>query len=60
MQSHLLIADGLELVIDPGRAQLNPEQLRHLVRLVMQAHAQVVQPAADKAPESPTPARKNP
>ena len=60
VQSHLLIADGLELAIDPGRAQLNPEQLRHLVRLVMQAHAQVMQPAADKAPESPTPARKNP
>ena len=64
VQSHLLIADGLELVIDPGRAQLNPEQLRHLVRLVMQAHAQVMQPAADsavaKSPTSPTPARKNP
>ena len=62
VQSHLLIADGLELVIDPSRAQLNPEQLRHLVRLVMQAHAQVMQPAApNQTPESTTASpRKNP
>ena len=60
--SHLLIADGLELVIDPSRAQLNPEQLRQFARLVMQAHVQVMQPAAaEKTSEStPTPARKNP
>ena len=65
--SHLLIADGLELVIDPSRAQLNPEQLRQFARLVMQAHAQVMQPAAadnatDTPPESPTTAspRKHP
>lgn len=42
--SHLLVADGLELVIEPSRAQMSPEQLRKFARLVMQAHAQVVQP----------------
>ena len=63
VRSHLLIADGLELVIDPGRAQLNPEQLRQFARLVMQAHTQVMQPAApEKTPKSTTTAspRKNP
>lgn len=55
--SHLLIAEGLELVIAPSRAQLNPEQLRQFARLVMQAHAQVMHSAApDTAPnETPTP-----
>jgi DNA-binding transcriptional MerR regulator len=42
--SHLLIADGLELVIEPSRAQMSPEQLRRFARLVMQAHQQVMQP----------------
>lgn len=41
--SHLLIADGLELVIEPSRAQMTPEQLRRFARLVVQAHAQVMQ-----------------
>lgn len=30
--SRLLIADGVELHIDPGRAGLNPEQVRALLR----------------------------
>lgn len=42
--SHLLISDGLELIIEPSRAQMSPEQLRRFARLVMQAHAQVMQP----------------
>ena len=63
--SHLLIAEGLELVIAPSRAQLNPEQLRQFSRLVMQAHAQVMQPAApEKTPKSTSTTtaspRKNP
>jgi DNA-binding transcriptional MerR regulator len=41
--SHLLISDGLELVIEPNRAQMSPEQLRRFARLVMQAHEQVMQ-----------------
>ena len=67
VRSHLRIADGLELVIAPSRAQLNPEQLRQFARLVMQAHAQVMQPAAaDNATDTPTKSpttaspRKNP
>ena len=33
--SHLHVADGVELVIEPTRAGLTPEQLRHFVRAVM-------------------------
>ena len=40
--SHLHIADGLELVMDPGRAGLSPEQLRHFIRLVLAAHRRVL------------------
>ena len=36
--SHLHVADGIELVIEPTRAGLSPEQLRSFVRSVMQAY----------------------
>jgi len=36
--SHLHVAEGIELVIEPTRAGLNPEQLRSFVRSVMQAY----------------------
>lgn len=39
--SHLTVADGVELVIEPGRAGLSPEQVRHLIRGVMDVFAQV-------------------
>lgn len=45
--SHVLIAEGVELVIDPGRAKLSPEQLRHFVRGIMQAYADATD-TADK------------
>ncbi|MCC7200908.1 MAG: MerR family transcriptional regulator, partial [Gammaproteobacteria bacterium] len=35
--------DGLELVIEPGRAHLTPEQLRRLAREVLAAHARITQ-----------------
>jgi len=35
--SHLLIADGVELKIEPGRADLSPEQVRELLRRVTEA-----------------------
>lgn len=38
--SHLTIADGIELVIEPGRAGLTPKQVRALVRGVMEAYGQ--------------------
>jgi DNA-binding transcriptional MerR regulator len=33
--SHLVIADGIELVLEPGRARLSPEQIRALCSGVM-------------------------
>ena len=39
--SHLAVAEGVEVVIDPGRARLAPEQVRALVQGVMAAFAAV-------------------
>lgn len=37
--SHLTVDDGIEVVIDPGRANLSPEQLRMFIKRVMAAYA---------------------
>jgi DNA-binding transcriptional MerR regulator len=47
--SHLHVADGVELVIEPTRAGLTPEQLRHFVRAVMNAYEQINQDSTTKA-----------
>ena len=39
--SHLHVANGVELVIEPTRAGLSPEQLRQFVRAVMRAYAEL-------------------
>jgi DNA-binding transcriptional MerR regulator len=39
--SHLVIADGLELTVEPSRAGLSTAQLRELLRAVMQAHEHI-------------------
>ncbi|MBV5297608.1 MAG: MerR family transcriptional regulator [Rhodoferax sp.] len=50
--SHLKVADGIELVIEPGRAGLSPGQVRHLIQGVMAVFAQVSgAQAADSARE---------
>lgn len=36
--SHITVADGIEIVIEPGRAGLSPEQVRQFVSSVMQAY----------------------
>jgi len=38
VRSHLFIADGIELEISPEQAGMSPEQVRALVRAVMQAY----------------------
>ena len=40
--SHLIVADGIEVVIDPGRAGMSPEQVRHFIKGVMAAYAQAI------------------
>lgn len=46
--SHLHVADGLEVVVEPGRAQLSPEQVRAFTRGVMALYASIAD-AADQA-----------
>ncbi len=50
--SHLTVADGIEVVIEPGRANLSPEQVRHFIQGVMAVFAQVTNlQAADSTRE---------
>jgi DNA-binding transcriptional MerR regulator len=39
--SHLVVADGIELTLEPGRAGLTPEQVRAFFRAVSLAYAQI-------------------
>ena len=39
--SHLQVADGLEMVIEPSRAQMTPEQVRAFARGVMALYASI-------------------
>jgi DNA-binding transcriptional MerR regulator len=46
--SHLVVADGIEVVIESSRACLTPEQVRHFIKGVMAVFAQVTgEQAAD-------------
>jgi len=48
--SHLCVADGLEVVIEPGRAGMSPEQVRAFARGVMVLHASIT--TADSAQDT--------
>jgi hypothetical protein len=48
VQSHIHLADGVELVIEPGRARLAPEQLRRFARTALAAYERAVADAASK------------
>ena len=39
--SHVVVADGVEVNLEPGRAGLNPEQVRAFVRGVTQVYEQL-------------------
>ena len=39
--SHLVVADGVELTVEPGRAGLSPEDLRAFARDVMDAYQRI-------------------
>jgi len=41
VRSHLMIADGIELVIEPGRAGLSPAEVRSFIKDVMAAFARI-------------------
>jgi len=42
IRSHINVADGIELVIEPGRAGLSPEQVRAFLKGVMTTYQQVI------------------
>lgn len=58
VRSHLLVADGIEVVIEPGRAGLSPEQVRSFIQGVMAAYQQITQEAAPAQPPQSTPPSK--
>ncbi len=41
VRSHLVVADGLELVVAPDRAQLTQTQLRQLFHCMQEAYAEI-------------------
>ena len=41
--SHLVVADGVEVTLEPGRAGLSPEQARAFFRGVMQVYEQLLE-----------------
>jgi DNA-binding transcriptional MerR regulator len=51
--SHLVIADGLELTVEPSRAGLSPERLREFLNAVRDAYERVRQQPDDDHPPLP-------
>jgi hypothetical protein len=53
-----MVADGIEVAIEPGRAGLSPEQVRSFARGVMALFAQITgeqdTPGQSPAPKLPT------
>ena len=46
VRSHLTVADGIEVVIEPGRAGLTPEQVRAFIQGVMAAFGEATKASA--------------
>ena len=51
-----MVADGVEVVIEPGRAGLSPEQVRQFIKGVMAVFAQVS--GADAVPMTDAKSKK--
>jgi DNA-binding transcriptional MerR regulator len=45
--SHLVVADGVEVTIEPGRAGLSPEQVRQFFRAVLARYEAIKQEQGD-------------
>ncbi|MBL8199895.1 MAG: MerR family transcriptional regulator [Chromatiales bacterium] len=48
VMSHLVVADGVELVIEPGRAGLKPEEVRKLFKSVLDSYSEITRSANNK------------
>lgn len=51
VRSHIHVADGLEVVVEPGRAGLSAEQVRALARGIANLYAQVMDSARPESSE---------
>ena len=58
VRSHLTVADGVEVVLEPGRAGLSPEQVRNFFKGVMAAFNEVVEDKAAPVEPEQQPAGK--
>ncbi len=47
--SHLVVGEGVELMIEPGRADLSPEQVRALANAVMVQFSQIKNSEGDES-----------
>ena len=56
VRSHLMVADGVDLVIEPGRAGLSPEQVRQFIKGVMAVFDQVS--GGDSSPRAESKSKK--
>jgi DNA-binding transcriptional MerR regulator len=45
VRSHMTVTDGVELVIEPGRARLTPAQVRRLFAGVLELHERIAKEA---------------
>jgi len=45
VRSHMTVTDGVELVIEPGRARLKPEQVRRLFGAVLEVYERIAKEA---------------
>ena len=52
--SRVTVADGLEVHVEPGRAELTPDQMRSLVRGITALYRQVRATGADDPSSAPT------
>ena len=48
VRSHIIVADGIEVVVDAGRAGMSPDQVRRFTSAVMAIHADLVSPDNNK------------
>lgn len=45
--SHLVVSDGLEITLEPGRAGMSPEQVRAFFRGVLALHGEILEQHKD-------------
>ena len=60
VKSHVQVADGLEVVIDPSRAGLTTDEVRELVKGVMAAYEKVVEQKKSSESDSDSSSDQNP